>query len=70
MKDFSAIKEKIVQLFYDHTHDQFLKTKLEKFFTRLLSDREGDLEANIALIKNNARLGAELAVAYSIKDHN
>jgi pseudouridine-5'-phosphate glycosidase len=27
------------------------------------------LEANIALIKNNARLGAELAVAYTI-DHN
>ena len=27
------------------------------------------LEANIALIKNNAKVGAELAVAYSTKDH-
>ena len=27
------------------------------------------LEANIALIKNNAKMGAEVAVAYSTKDH-
>jgi hypothetical protein len=62
MEDFFAIKDEIIQLFYDYTHDESLRIKLERFFMRLLSDQEGDFKKGTLEKKADRQLLSSIGI--------